>query len=47
MPILSESRLTATGMLEPRAILLGRLGEHKAALSIYVYQLGSFSKAEE
>jgi hypothetical protein len=45
--MLSESRLIVIGMLEPRAILLGRLGEHKAALSIYVYELGSFSKAEE
>ncbi|KAG8832639.1 Vacuolar morphogenesis protein 6 [Serendipita sp. 399] len=34
-------------MLEARAILLGRLGDHKAALSIYVYDLQSFSKAEE
>ncbi len=34
-------------MLEPRAILLGRLGEHKAALSIYVYELQNYSKAEE
>ncbi|CAG7849163.1 SubName: Full=Related to Vam6/Vps39-like protein involved in vacuolar morphogenesis {ECO:0000313/EMBL:CCA68795.1} [Serendipita indica DSM 11827] len=34
-------------LLEARAILLGRLGEHKAALSIYVYQMSNFSKAEE
>jgi len=34
-------------MLEPRAILLGRLGEHRAALSIYVYELENFPKAEE
>ncbi|KAG8830543.1 Vacuolar morphogenesis protein 6 [Serendipita sp. 400] len=34
-------------MLEARAILLGRLGDHKAALSIYVYDLQNFVKAEE
>lgn len=28
-------------------MLLGRLGEHKAALSIYAYKLQNFAKAEE
>jgi hypothetical protein len=34
-------------MLEARAILFGRLGEHKAALSIYVYDLQNYQRAEE
>jgi Vam6/Vps39-like protein vacuolar protein sorting-associated protein 39 len=39
--------LLCTGMLEARAILLGRMGENKAALSIYAYKLKNFAKAEE
>jgi len=35
------------GMLEARAILLGRMGKHQAALEIYVYRLNNFAKAEE
>ena len=35
------------GMFEVRAILLGRMGKHQAALEIYVYRLNSFAKAEE
>ena len=34
-------------MLEARAILLGRMGKHQAALEIYVYRLNNFAKAEE
>jgi hypothetical protein len=34
-------------MLEVRAILLGRMGKHQAALEIYVYRLNNFAKAEE
>ena len=37
----------STGMFEVRAILLGRMGKHQAALEIYVYRLNSFAKAEE
>lgn len=36
-----------TGMFEVRAILLGRMGKHQAALEIYVYRLNNFAKAEE
>ena len=40
--------LTVTlGMFEVRAILLGRMGKHQAALEIYVYRLSNFAKAEE
>lgn len=35
------------GMFEVRAILLGRMGKHQAALEIYVYRLNNFAKAEE
>src|SRR5260370_33536356 len=35
------------GMFEARAILLGRMGKHQAALEIYVYRLNNFTKAEE
>lgn len=34
-------------MFEVRAILLGRMGKHQAALEIYVYRLNNFAKAEE
>lgn len=34
-------------MFEVRAILLGRMGKHQAALEIYVYRLHDFAKAEE
>ena len=34
-------------LFEARAILLGRLGRHDAALETYVYRLQNFSKAEE
>ncbi|KAL7417275.1 hypothetical protein BDY24DRAFT_412023 [Mrakia frigida] len=34
-------------LFEARAILLGRLGNHEAALQIYVYRLADYSKAEE
>lgn len=34
-------------MFEARAILLGRLGKHEAALETYVYRLLDYIKAEE
>lgn len=34
-------------MFEARAVLLGRLGRHEAALETYVYRLRDYIKAEE
>jgi hypothetical protein len=34
-------------MYDVRAILLGRLGQHEAALQIYVHRLKDHAKAEE
>ena len=41
------ANLYTIGMFEVRAILLGRMGKHQAALEIYVYRLNDFAKAEE
>lgn len=43
------SRLTSwsSDMYEARAVLLGRLGNHEAALQIYVHRLEDYDKAEE
>lgn len=38
---------TCIDMYEARAILLGRLGKHEAALETYVYRLADYIKAEE
>lgn len=35
------------GLLEERAILLGKLGDHKKALSVYVHVLHDFEAAEK
>ncbi|KAH8929300.1 hypothetical protein BT69DRAFT_1236094 [Atractiella rhizophila] len=40
-------RLPSDSMFEIRAILLGRLGQHDAALQIYVYRLQAYIKAEQ
>ena len=32
---------------EARAIVLSKMGQHKQALSIYVFQLQDYEKAEE
>lgn len=40
-------RLPSEDMYEVRAILLGRLGRHEGALSIYVYQLEDHKTAEQ
>ena len=34
-------------LFEARAILLGRLGKHEAALDIYVHRLHDYNEAEE
>ncbi|EKM58191.1 uncharacterized protein PHACADRAFT_171437 [Phanerochaete carnosa HHB-10118-sp] len=39
--------LPSEDLFEAKAILLGRLGRHDAALEIYVYRLQDFLKAEE
>ncbi|CAH7687428.1 hypothetical protein BY996DRAFT_4635646 [Phakopsora pachyrhizi] len=40
-------RLPADDMYEARALTLGRMGQHDAALSIYVYRLSNIRKAED
>lgn len=40
-------RLPAEEMLEARALTLGRIGQHEAALMIYVHRLGELNMAEE
>lgn len=37
----------SSALYEARAILLGRLGRHEAALEIYVYRLHNYDEAEE
>ncbi|KAI0035408.1 hypothetical protein K488DRAFT_43415 [Vararia minispora EC-137] len=39
--------LPSDDMFEAKAILLGRLGRHGAALELYVYKLRDYAKAEE
>eukprot|EP00042_Codosiga_hollandica_P055770 m.788291 g.788291 ORF g.788291 m.788291 type:complete len:902 (-) comp59192_c1_seq12:2409-5114(-) len=39
--------IAINGLFEERAILLGRIGRHEQALTIYVYKLGNHSMAEE
>ncbi|KAK0570235.1 Vacuolar morphogenesis protein 6 [Tilletia horrida] len=40
------NKLPENDLFEPRAILLGRMGQHEAALSIYVYRLDAHDKAD-
>ena len=39
--------LVLTGLLEERAVILGRQGSHEKALAIYIYKLKNPHKAEE
>jgi hypothetical protein len=41
------ARLPSDSMYEVRAVLLGRLGQHEAALQIYVNRLNNHRIAEE
>ncbi|KAE8257180.1 hypothetical protein A4X13_0g2531 [Tilletia indica] len=41
------NQLPENDLFEPRAILLGRMGQHEAALGIYVYRLNAHEKAEQ
>ncbi|KAK0531875.1 Vacuolar morphogenesis protein 6 [Tilletia horrida] len=40
------NQLPENDLFEPRAILLGRMGQHEAALGLYVYRLRAHDKAE-
>ena len=39
--------VTDPAYFEPRAIVLSKMGQHKQALQIYVFQLKDYQKAEE
>ncbi|CAD6933013.1 unnamed protein product [Tilletia controversa] len=41
------NQLPENDLFEPRAILLGRMGQHEAALGIYVYRLNAHEKADQ
>ena len=39
--------LTDSDVFEARAIILGKMGEHRQALAIYVFDMHNATKAEE
>ena len=44
---MGDADRTDPDYFEPRAVVLSKMGQHKQALQIYVFQVKDYDKAEE